>query len=304
MTTALDLEFYLGTHHPGWLRLADVPLFVSDSRLRGYVTLPEAVAPWALDSGGFTEIQKNGRWTVTPEEYVARVRRYRDEIGMLRWAAPQDWMCERPIIYGGQFGLNKFVGTRQFIDPDHKMSHNELVEEHLVRTVLNRIRLRELAPDLPFIDVVQGDRPKHYLRCVDLYRELAGIDLTQSPLVGVGSVCRRQDSDEAGEILMTLHERGLKRLHGFGFKIEGLRRYGHLLVSADSLAWSAGAMYHGQNAERHGGEHGLMRTCTPGPHHPAKNCANCRPYAMAWRSDVLAAVGTRPRFHQGALFDV
>lgn len=303
MTTTVALEFYLGTHHPNWLAHAGVPLFVSDSRLRDYKTLPVAVAAWAADSGGFSEIQNNGRWTVTPEAYVARVRRYRDEIGMLRWAAPQDWMCEPPIIYGGQVGPNRFVGTRAFLDPDKKMSHDELVLEHQTRTVRNFMELTALAPDLPFIPVLQGWRPWQYVRCAELYWELAGVDVTQIPLVGVGTMCRRQDSDEAGEILHNLHEVGVTRMHGFGFKIEGLARYGHLLVSADSLAWSAGAMYHGQNAERRGWPHGLMSTCTPGPHHPAKNCANCRPYALAWRGDVLAAVGSRPRHIQGSLFD-
>lgn len=303
--TAPVLEFYTGTHQAHWLATAGVPLFVSDGRLRDYKTLPVAAAEWALDSRGFSELQQHGRWTVSPSDYVARVRRYQDEIGLLRWAAPQDWMCERPVIYGGRIGRVTFAGTRQFVDPALRMSHDELIEEHQRRTVLNRVALRDLDPTLPFIDVVQGDRPRHYVRHVDMYLELAGIDLTQSPLVGVGSICRRQASDEAGEILMALRERGLTRLHGFGFKIEGLRRYGHLLVSADSMAWSAGAMYHGQKAERQGLPHGLMPSCTPGPHHPAKNCANCRPYAMSWRRHVLTAARSRPRLmQQRALFDI
>jgi hypothetical protein len=69
--------FFLGTHQPGWLGHARIPLFVSDVRLRVYKTLPRAAAPWALDSGGFSELQNHGRWTVGPREYVARVRRPR-----------------------------------------------------------------------------------------------------------------------------------------------------------------------------------------------------------------------------------
>ncbi len=62
--------FLLGTHQPGWLGRPEiaagrVPLFVSDRRLRVYRQLPRAAAPWAADSGGFTELQKYGRWTVT-----------------------------------------------------------------------------------------------------------------------------------------------------------------------------------------------------------------------------------------------
>ena len=39
--------------------------------------------------------------------YVAAVRRYRDEIGSLEWAAPQDWMCElfMPTVRPGAQGL-------------------------------------------------------------------------------------------------------------------------------------------------------------------------------------------------------
>jgi hypothetical protein len=230
------VEFLLGTHMPGWLTKAGVPLFVSDVRLRGYKTLPVAAAPWALDSGGFSELQYHGRWTTTPEEYVARVRRYRDEIGHLMWAAPQDWMCEYPIIYGGQYGREKFVGTRQFLDPDRRLTHEDLIRLHLVLTVANYATLVRLDPTLPWVPVVQGSQVQHYLFCVDLYRELAGVDLTTMPLVGVGSICRRQNTAEAGEILAALHERGLLRKHLFGFKILGLELHEQWAWSADSLA--------------------------------------------------------------------
>jgi hypothetical protein len=137
-------RFLLGTHQPGWLARASVPLFVSDRRLRTYKTLPVAIAAWGLDSGGFTELQQFGAWTVTPAEYVARVRRYRDDIGHLAWAAPQDWMCEPIVINGGRIGPITFAGTHLS------------VAEHQRRTVANFVQLRDLAPDLPFIPVVQG----------------------------------------------------------------------------------------------------------------------------------------------------
>ena len=81
----MTVEFFLGTHQPGWLRTSTVPLFVSDRRLRGYKTLPKAMTQWALDSGGFTELSTHGSWDhgPAPREYADRVRRYRDEIGQL-----------------------------------------------------------------------------------------------------------------------------------------------------------------------------------------------------------------------------
>lgn len=261
--------FLLGTHQPGWLATAGVPLFVSDRRLRVYKTLPRAVAPWALDSGGFTELQQYGRWTVTPAAYAARVRRYRDHIGGLTWAAPMDWMCEPAVIAGGRIGPLRFAGT------------GLSVAEHQRRTVDNFVQLRDLAPDLPFIPVIQGYTTAEYLACVDLY-DRAGVDLTTQPLVGLGSVCRRQGTGEAAGIIAALHAVGVRRLHGFGVKTLGLRRYGHLLASADSMAWSVDARLRRTPA---------LRGCA-GRH---KNCANCLPWALTWRrTRVLAAARTTP----------
>ena len=266
--------FYLGTHQPGWLATAGVPLFVSDRRLRVYKRLPVAIAPWACDSGGFTELQTYGRWTVSPTEYVARLRRYRDDIGHLMWAAPQDWMCEDIVIRGGQIGPVRFAGT------------GLSVAEHQRRTVANFAQLRELAPDLAIIPVVQGQTPDDYLRCVELYWSMLHLDLTTMPLVGLGSVCRRQATGEAGRIIAALRAAGLDRLHGFGFKVLGLAQHGHRLVSADSMAWSVDA----------------RRRQTPMPgctNH--RNCANCLRFALRWRTGVLAATNLPV---QPTLFDL
>jgi hypothetical protein len=234
--------------------------------LRVYKTLPRAVNAWALDSGGFSELQRHGRWTVNPGEYIARVRRYRHEVGRLVWAAPQDWMCEPIILSGGTANGLRFAGTQLS------------VAEHQRRTVANFAHLRELAPDLPIIPVVQGWDLDDYRRCVDLYRSQAGIDLTTAPLVGLGSVCRRQGTAEAGRILTALHELGVRRIHGFGFKILGLAEHGDLLTSADSMAWSLDAR--------------RLRRRAVGCTATHINCANCLPYALAWRRSVLAAART------------
>jgi hypothetical protein len=253
--------FLLGTHKASWLTRTDVPLFVSDRTLRDRRTMPTAAGPWALDSGGFTELQKYGRWTVDPSEYVARVRRYRNEIGGLAWAAPQDWMCEPIVIAGGVApGGVVFAGT--------KLS----VEEHQRRTVANYLELAELAPDLNVIPVLQGYHEAEYHECVDRYAE-AGVDLRHVPLVGLGSVCRRQATHEAHRIILGLRSRGVTRLHGFGVKTVGLREYGHLLTSADSLAWSYGAR--------------KRKVRLPGCEHAT--CANCLRWALRWREDVLRA---------------
>src|SRR5690606_9297298 len=120
--------------------------------------------------------------------------------------------------------------------------------------------------------VLQGYTLDEYLRCVDLY-DRAGVDLTREPVVGLGSVCRRQGTAEAERIIATLASMGL-RLHGFGFKLQGLVRVGRLLASADSMAWSYDAR---------------RRPPLPGCRH--KNCANCLRYAMLWRERVLGVIG-------------
>ncbi|WP_218003100.1 deazapurine DNA modification protein DpdA family protein [Nocardia asiatica] len=290
-TTEQDcLTYFLGSANPAWLARAGVPLFVSDARLRHRKKLPRAIAPWALDSGGFSQLQQHGFWTFTAAEYVQRVRRYRDEIGGLLWAAPMDHMTEDAIIEGGVYKGQKFVGTRQFLDPDHSMTLEELRALHQRLTVENLVELRALAPDdLHFIPVLQGQTTDDYVRCIQLYRE-AGVDLTREPLVGLGSVCRRQNSDEIFRIVCAVRAQGVKYLHGFGVKVLGLRRYGDLLSSADSSAWSFGYRY----------EDGPV--C--GEVHPrgAKNCANCLPAALAWRKRVLASCNAAPR--SLALWDV
>ncbi|WP_033222224.1 DUF7221 family queuine tRNA-ribosyltransferase-like protein [Kitasatospora phosalacinea] len=248
------MRFFLGTHQPDWLARTSVPLFVSYRRLANRKTLPRAIGPWALDSGGFTELSMHGEWRTAPGAYLTAVRRYADEIGNLAWAAPMDWMCEPWIVQNT--GLS--------------------VAEHQRRTVANFQQLRDAAPNLPIVPVLQGWSLDDYQHCADLY-DKAGIDLTSEPLVGLGSVCRRQATTEAALIVTTLAARGL-RLHGFGFKMHGLRIAGHHLASADSLAWSYEA-----------------RHKPPMPGHTHKNCANCRPYALAWRTRVLASL---PAWHQ------
>jgi hypothetical protein len=253
--------FYLGAHQPHWLWLAGFPLFVSHRQLARRRSLRPAACRWALDSGGFTELSIHGRWVTPPAAYAEAVAGYTERPGMLDFAAPQDWMCEPQMI--ARTGLS--------------------VREHQERTVANYLQLRSLAPDLPFIPVVQGWQLADYLHCVSLY-ESAGVDLAALPRVGLGSVCRRQSTAEIAVIVDTLARRGL-RMHGFGVKTGGLHLYGHRLASADSMAWSYAAR-----------REPPLPGCTG-----HINCANCLAYATRWRSRVLACPTARG--HQGTLFD-
>jgi hypothetical protein len=244
--------FFLGTHHPHWLASAGVPLFVSRRRLVRRRTLPVAAGPWALDSGAFTELSLHGRWTIGPAGYAGEVCRYREDIGRLRWVAIQDYMCEPFIL--AQTGFSIAV--------------------HQERTTQSYLDLTALAPDVPWAPVLQGWRLDDYLDHADAYRA-AGVDLHAAPVVGVGSICRRQATREVVEILAALSRLGLE-LHAFGLKTAGLRRCSAFLASADSMAWS----FEARRRRR------PLEGCTH------KSCANCLRYALRWRKHVLTRIGT------------
>lgn len=249
----MSLTFYLGTHETSWLRYSPFPLFVSHRRLKPRVGLPVARSPWALDSGGFSELTMFGTWKTTEAEYIDSARRYQQGIGLMDWAAPMDWMCEPFMV--AHTGLS--------------------VERHQHLTVENLLSLRQKAPDVHWIPVLQGWALADYVQCCELYAE-AGLSLVDEPVVGVGSVCRRQGTDEIARIFRTLTWAGIS-CHGFGVKTQGLSRYSRFLTSADSMAWSLDA-----------------RRAPPLPGCRHKNCANCWKYAQAWRSRLLANQGLTP----------
>src|SRR5579859_3032474 len=255
------IPFYLGTHQPSWLwnPAASFPLFVSHRALSRYKAFRSATHGWALDSGGFTELSQYGGWRTIPAAYAEAVARYDAEIGKLEWASPQDWMCEPWIIHGG----NGAPGTHLSVG------------EHQRRTVANFLELQALWPQVsdsecPFMPVLQGWTIGDYLHCADRYAA-AGVKLAEYPVVGVGSVCRRQGTVFAAALVEMLSPD--LALHAFGVKTQGLLTFGHQLTSADSMAWS----YNG-------------RRSPPLPGHTHKNCANCLEYAVMWRSALLDRV--------------
>jgi hypothetical protein len=243
--------FWLGTHEVSWLKRTTVPLMISHRRLMLRKQLPRASAPWVLDSGGYSELSMFGSWQTTPQTYVAAVRRYMDEIGMLTWAAVQDWMCE------------PWVTDKTGFD----------VLEHQYRSVVSYLELRLRAPDVPWVPVLQGWDESDYLHHRDMF-EQAGVDLSVLPVIGIGSVCRRQGTLGAINVLVRLKADGL-RLHGFGLKTTALRSLDRFLVSSDSMAWSF-------RARR------KQLTCGV----PPSSCKNHLHYALEWRDSVVQRMGT------------
>lgn len=266
------MKFFLGTHRPGWLTKTSVPLFVS-RRTMPKRDLPRALGSWALDSGGFSELSLHGKWETSPWQYAAEVRRYHAEIGGMEWAAIQDWMCEPFVL--AKTGLD--VATHQRL------------------TIESYLRLKSLAPEIPWAPVLQGWTFGQYERHAEAYAR-AGVDLRSLPAVGVGSICRRQNTLSAVLMLQDLRRSGFVNLHGFGLKSQGLASLVDLarstgapvaVASADSLAWSYQARRERPLPECRG----------------HINCANCLPFALDWRDRLLATLeraGREPV--NGALF--
>jgi len=239
------VRFYLGTHHPYWLwKHPHVSYFISDRRIKEVKTLKETKSAWALDSGGFTEVVKHGRWITGADEYAERIKRYANEVTHLEWAAPQDWICGAKVL--------KATGLS--------------VQVHQERTVDSVVHLRSKVSCTNVIPVLQGETPEDYLRHAEMY-EARGFVLADEPRVGVGSVFNRQDDVKILRLLHRLHSQGM-RIHAFGFKLTGLRLAAGYLASADSMAWS----YDARRGKRH-------PDCVDAKH---KRCSNCFVYAHEW----------------------
>ncbi len=217
-----DEGFILGTHRPHWAFAGDAqgPLFLSIRQIRRRITAyPKATVPVYVDSGGFTELHKHGRWTVSPEAFVDEVLRYQRELGTIGWVSIQDWMCEETALRAT--GLT--------------------IAEHQRRTVENFRTLFRMAPEVHWLPVLQGWELNDYMHHVEMYRD-AGIILGDMQRVGVGSICRRKSVREPVEILRELcGVQGGLGLHAFGLGAQALRHAASYIASSDSLAWSYAA---------------------------------------------------------------
>ena len=278
-TPAEAMEFYLGGHRPYWLSQHTAPMCISINTMRGYKGRDEdwpiaraggCGVPWIVDSGGFTELKHHGEHRLSSDDYGSMITRIMDECGMIppQFAAIQDYMCEPWVIAGGTVKGQTFKGT------------GLTVRDHLELTVMSYCYLAEEFYFIDWLPTLQGFTLDDYLLCDEMYRA-AGVDLSRAPRVGLGSVCRREATAEIEEIVGTFHRKGY-RLHGFGVKTDGLRRYGTMLASADSMAWSTVARPNKENIRLPDTEWGA---CTH-----TGTCNNCFRWALVWRELVLAGL--------------
>ena len=282
-----NFRFFLGVHNASWLHTRpvdrEIPLFLSRNRMpKGGISRKafiRATTDWALDSGAFTELKDHGRWRMSAVEYAQLCNRYEKYIGRLQWVSPQDWMCEPIVIEGGIAPGQGPVKDRTFVGT--KLS----VREHQERTVENFLELRRLC--VPWvIPVVQGFTISEYMDCLEMY-EMAGVELKKEPVVGIGSVCRRQGTDEIASLFRLFSSMGI-RCHGFGVKTSGLALSIEDLESADSLAWSIDAKH--KKTHRLGTSCGKLTTRGKNKGNPIKNCANCFHAAVEWFDELMESL--------------
>lgn len=290
----METVFYLGAPNLAWRGRTPRPLFFSYSVLRSRlrnergeyrrrVTFPEALGPSALDSAGFVVLKKYGRWPehLTPVQYAADADIFRRYIGQLDFAIPQDHMCENFML--------ELTGRHE---PGGRWADRRTaIRAHQQRTLDSYRQLRDLAPDVPWAGALQGYTDEEYWEHVLLY-EAAGIDLRKLPRVAVGSMCKRQHTEDAARILRGLAQYGCA-VHALGYKTAGLpaifgdcTRDPRAATSADSMAWSDVAR---KRWYIHPGcEHGKREFRKRLGREEFGNCASCLEWALWSAADIEA----------------
>lgn len=200
------LAFYF-TLHPGdimrtrILKGADVMLVASafwdSDRKRLKVRRPPAdhIGALSLDSGGFTAAARWGRYPWEPEAYVEWVRQMTRDVPAA-FVACMDYACERGV------------------DRSSLATNRERIEA----TWINENLLRTIAPDLPWLGVLQGNTLDERRWDIER-RQRFGLLF---PFMGLGSICRRPAREAADVIRFYREHVPGTRFHAFGLDCRAL----------------------------------------------------------------------------------
>lgn len=268
--------FYLGIAEPSWLNFLTVPAFINRRRFQKLKRKFPRASPatrWALDSGGFTELEMYGGWRMSAREYIALVRFLRDVVGGLDFALIQDW----PVT----LVTNKITGLS--------------IKAHQARTLVSYVELVDLAPDLEKIwtPVLVGYEPHDFIEMASSYYNV-GVDLEKLPRVALGGLATRQHLPEVAD-LVAYFSRCRIKIHALGFKKAGLSMSADKLASADSQSWSQEARLEALDG---------TRRPTPACDHTA-HCGNCLHRAIEYRDEILKVLPRSVGFDsQSGLFSV
>lgn len=169
--------------------------------------------PWDLqtkmmeDSAAFQVILRHGRYPWDPEEYARSISMWRPEVA---WT--MDYPCEPGVRAAGGYTVRQA----------QRMTND------------NTFRLWNLGADVQ--SVIQGWEVCDYVEHIDLMRSYGLL----TKRMGIGSICRRGQTDEIVRIVRAVREAvpGWVKLHGFGVKTAILRTEARaMLYSVDSSSW-------------------------------------------------------------------
>lgn len=262
------MKFYVGVSSTSHIKYVPYRFLFSVSRLLDRKSKINTFGKeWILDSGGFTQLLLNGKYTFTIEDYIEIVKLQEPNIFV-----SMDWMCE-PWI------LKKTCKT---------------IKDHLTFTVNNHIKIKELYNgSSKLMGVVQGYNKDDYLTHVDMLKEHGLIE----EYMGIGTLCRRQSTDDILNIPFLI-KRNLPewvKLHGFGVKTLALKKCGiyNLLYSSDSESWSFLAR---KLQKRVVNEIGICKCDNSICKSKAKNCANCGRYMRYWTLKIEELINKNERY--------
>ncbi|WP_291333425.1 hypothetical protein [Desulfovibrio sp.] len=184
------------------------------------LALAEGMEVW-LDSAGFTAMKKYNGFPWTIDAYVELAARF----PFARWAS-MDYCVEQEIAASREVVLDRISQT---INANHSCAN--LARQYGILDT--------------FMPVIQGRTPDDYLRCIE--RMPMVFDF---PVVGVGSMCRRQvhGADGILRVIAALDQAfaGTEvQLHLFGLKSQGAAavRAHPRVFSVDSQAYGSAARW-------------------------------------------------------------
>ena len=171
---------------------------------RKKIKIVPATGKFFLDSGGFTEIFRFGKYTFPPSDLISYVL-----VNKVDYFATMDYPCE-PVV---------LARTGKTID------------EHIQLTVESNLELMDHPKVVP---VIQGYSVDDYIRCCDLIKDYG----CQKPYMAIGTMCKRTKVSDALAILNAIKTEFPKsELHAFGLKKNFLPKVKDLIWSSDSIAW-------------------------------------------------------------------
>ena len=189
-----------------------------DDKKRFRVVRPPAdhVSSIVIDSGGFTAAKRWGSYPWTHQQYVDWIRATSRDV-ILDFCAVMDYACE-PNVDRSILATNK---------------------DRIKATIKNEMELKRIAPDLPWLPVLQGDNLLE--RAYDLDRRCK-LGALPAGYAGLGSVCGRGAGGAKSVVKFYADQLPGVRYHGFGMHIQALDDDAvyNAIRSWDSYSWNWG----------------------------------------------------------------